>query len=243
MDSDDIMEPNKLELLHNNLAEKGNEHIAVGLVNYFSNSELGNGYTKYADWLNNLTLSESNFDDIYKECSIPSPCWMVSKTDFDTCGGFNSEIYPEDYDLAFRFKKQGLKITAVKQVIHNWRDYDTRTSRTDSNYSDNRFSELKIKHFLDQDYNSELPLILWGAGNKGKQLAKLLLQNNIKFNWICNNSNKIGKDIYTVKMERLDLITQTPKAQVIVAISSVSNSDDVNNLISKNQQHHFFRFC
>lgn len=50
----------------------------------------------------------------------------------------------------------------IKTPIH------PRASEFNKSSTDNRFSKLKVKHFLDQDYDSNLPLILWGAGTKGK---------------------------------------------------------------------------
>lgn len=242
MDSDDWMEPDKLELMLSQLQLKGKGHIAVGLVNYFSMTGSGEGYLNYAVWLNELTSTESNFSDIYKECTIPSPCWMVERADFENCGSFNSDIYPEDYDLAFRFRKKGLKIAAVRKVIHQWRDYETRTSRTEQNYSDNRFSELKISHFLDQDIDSNFPLVLWGAGNKGKKIAQLLLDSNLHFDWICNNANKIGKDIYGIFLQDISMLIKQDKAQVIVAVSSQHDSNEIEKMILENEQHQYFRF-
>lgn len=242
MDSDDIMEVDKLELMHYQLKLKGEGHIAVGLVNYFSAENLGEGYRNYATWLNKLTSNESNFLDIYKECSIPSPCWMVSRLDFDRCGGFSSDVYPEDYDLAFRFRKIALKITAINKTIHQWRDYKSRTSRIDKNYSDNRFAELKIMYFLDQDLDSTIPLILWGAGNKGKKIASLLTDEGIQFQWVCNNPKKIGKDIYGIVLQDLPALSVFSNAQIIVAVSSPKDSNEVEKLILENSQHRYFRF-
>ena len=31
---------------------------------------------------------------------------------------------------------------------------------------------------------------------KGKEVAKLLIKNNIEFNWLSNNDNKIGREVY-----------------------------------------------
>ncbi len=242
MDSDDMMEPEKIALMVDQLQKKGNGYLAVGLVNYFSAGHLGEGYLNYANWLNQLTLSESNFDDIYKECSIPSPCWMVARVDFEACGGFASEVYPEDYDLAFRFRKGGLKVASVPKVIHQWRDYETRTSRTDANYSDNRFSEFKVVHFIDQDMDATKPLVLWGAGKKGKKIAQLLKENNILFHWILNNPNKIGRDIYGVILEDMLALEQMGKAQVIIAISSPDDAEELNRVMGKNQHHQYYRF-
>ena len=83
--------------------------MATGLVKYFSETTLGDGYQKYEQWLNQLTLENRNFEDIYKECVIPSPAWMCHRDDLDNCGGFAQQQYPEDYDLCFRFYKNKLK--------------------------------------------------------------------------------------------------------------------------------------
>ncbi len=241
MDADDVMILDKLELMLEQLQSKGKGHIAVGLVKYFSAAGVGNGYLQYATWLNKLTLSASNFSDIYKECSIPSPCWMIHRTDFELCGGFEAEVYPEDYDLAFRFRKKGLKIAAVKKVVHLWRDYPTRTSRTDEHYSDNRFLDLKIRHFLEQDYDTDLPLVIWGAGHRGKKIARLLAENGVAFEWFCNNPKKIGREIYGTYLQDLSRLFEKERAQVLVSISSFHTPKKIQSLILEFVQHQYFR--
>lgn len=217
MDSDDIMMPHKLSELKNQLSQKG--YLATGLVEYFSKEGIGDGYRKYQDWLNNLALSNTNFKEIYKECVIPSPCWMVHKSDFERCGGFDSDIYPEDYDLCFRFYESGLKVKSSKKVLHCWRDYNTRTSRTDEHYADNRFLALKLTYFNKLERKKEQPLILWGAGRKGKYIAKWLIEKEIPFHWICNNSKKIGKHIYNQLLEAPSFKKTLKQPQIIIAVA------------------------
>jgi len=243
MDSDDLMATRKLELLSAELLRSEAGTLATGFVEYFSDTELGAGYKSYANWLNALTEKAKNFDDIYRECSIPSPCWMVSKFDFDQSGGFNADIYPEDYDLAFRFRKSNLKIRSVKETLHYWRDYSSRTSRTDPNYADNRFTALKVLHFIDQDLDRDRVLVLWGAGRKGKQIAKELKMRNISFRWICNNPQKIGKDVYDVRLEGLFVIEEIENAQIIIGVSSAHDTDEVNAIVNRLTQHSYFRFA
>ena len=192
MDADDIMEPDKLELL---LESVTTGHVAVGFVNYFSDRGVGEGYKSYAAWLNDLTNLGKNFSDLYKECTIPSSCWMLDRQDFDGCGGIGN-VYPEDYDLAFRMKEYGLKVKPVKKVIHQWRDHDSRASRNDDNYKDNRFLDLKVFHFLKQDRNENQGLTLIGAGKKGKIISQLLSKNRVEFCWATNNPRKIGVNIH-----------------------------------------------
>ena len=89
-------------------------------------------------------------------------------------GAFDLDIYPEDYDLVFRFYKNNIKVVSSLKKLHLWRDYSSRTSRTDANYADNHFLDLKIKYFLELHYNHNSELVVWGAGKKGKLLAKKL---------------------------------------------------------------------
>ncbi|MFB0925699.1 MAG: glycosyltransferase, partial [Vicingaceae bacterium] len=123
MDSDDIMTQNKLEVLSSNLINNGKGNLAAGLVKYFSDTELGEGFQKYEAWLNNLIIKGNCFEEIYKECVIPSPCWMVFREDFEKCDALRPNRYPEDYDLTFRFYINGLKPIPCDTILHHWRDY------------------------------------------------------------------------------------------------------------------------
>ncbi len=229
MDADDIMDHNKLKLLLNILEKQGTGFVATGFVKYFStDKKLNEGYKKYAAWLNNLTKNNNNFNEIYKECVIPSPCWMMHKKDLDSIGAFHSETYPEDYDLAFRMYTSKIKITGVNKIIHLWRDYPERASRNDENYADNTFSAIKIKYFLAHDHDPTKKLILWGAGKKGKTIAKSLIKNKISFEWITNNPKKIGKKIYDIEIIKYESFSTETNFQIIIAISAKGFYPNVN---------------
>ena len=191
MDSDDIMHPEKLERMLKDLQKHGKKHIALGQVKYFSEAGIGDGYAKYEAWLNELTSEGQNYSEIYKECVIPSPCWMVHRDDLIACDAFRSDRYPEDYDLTFRFYKQNIKCIPSNQLLHYWRDYSTRASRTDSNYAENHFLDIKLHYFLELNHINSRPLTIWGAGKKGKTIAKLLQTKGIDFIWICDNPKKL----------------------------------------------------
>ena len=246
MDSDDIMAPDKLEIMSEQLKTFGKRHIALGLVNYFCEGTLGEGYSNYEKWLNELTKTGANYTEIYKECVIPSPCWMVFHDDLMACGAFDRNIYPEDYDLAFRFYKQGLKCIPTGHILHHWRDYDTRTSRTDENYAANHFLKLKLDYFLELDRDANRPLILWGAGFKGKFCAKILKKNKISFIWICNNPKKIGKHIYNIELHAIATLSEFRQPQVIVTVANQTSQKRITAILENHQlekaQDYFF-FC
>lgn len=246
MDSDDIMPLDKLLVLQQLLQKKGKGHVAIGLVSYFSANNLGKGYQLYEQWLNKLTITGTNFEEIYKECVIPSPCWMVYKSDLDNCGAFDSDRYPEDYDLCFRFYQFGLKCIPCSTILHLWRDSSHRASRQDPNYANNNFLDIKLFYFLKLHYDKNRPLVVWGAGKKGKYIAHFLQQQTIPFYWVCNNNNKIGHYIYDNLLYNTNKINQLQQPQLIIAIAQPQENEairkdfDQQELISLKD---FFFFC
>lgn len=246
MDSDDIMTLDKISIMSSNLTDKGEGHLAVGLVKYFSETDLGEGFKNYQDWLNGLTIKGTNFSEIYKECVIPSPCWMVYRNDFEKCDALRPNIYPEDYDLTFRFYINGLKPIACDKILHHWRDYATRTSRTDENYADNTFITIKAAYFLQQEYDNKKNLVVWGAGRKGKALAKILIEKNIDFQWICDNPKKIGKHIYDKEMLGYGELANIENAQSIVTVANQTAKVEIDAHFKKLKQQpmkDYFFFC
>lgn len=246
MDSDDLMMPEKLKVLKTQLLEKGEGHLAIGQVEYFHSVALGDGYRKYQDWLNQLSLAGKNYQEIYKECVIPSPCWMVYRTDLEQCGAFSPNRYPEDYDLCFRFYEQSLKIIPTNQVLHQWRDYPTRTSRTDKNYADNRFLAIKLHYFLKLEVDKNRPLIVWGAGKKGKWIAKELVTLNQPFHWVCNNEKKIGKEIYGQLLLPTNLVKKFKGVQFIIAVAGEIPQKEIRSYFKEEKiiaGKDYFFFC
>ncbi len=233
MDSDDIMLPKKLAILKKQLVQHGEGHLAIGQVQYFSVTELGDGYKKYQDWLNDLTEKGTNFQDIYKECVIPSPCWMIDRTDLERCEAFRRNRYPEDYDLCFRFYENGVKVIPNNQVLHQWRDYPTRTSRTDKNYADNRFLAIKVHYFLKLELDKNRPLVIWGAGKKGKLIARQLVERRIDFHWVCNNERKIGKDIYGQLLLPFNAIKKMEQPQLIISVAGDLPQQEILTFLQK----------
>ena len=231
MDADDVMPRNKLELLKNHLSSLGQGYVATGKVQYFSQDELGDGYIRYQNWLNDLAENNNHYQDLYKECVVPSAGFMIYRNDLEKIGAFDHAIYPEDYDLVFRFYQYGLKISALKEVIHHWRDHANRTSRNIDIYSGHFFA-LKLPYFLALDYDANKQLLLVGAGKKGKLLAQKLIHRKIPFQWLTNNPKKIGIDIYGKTLLSEKEISLSPQEhQVIIVISSPDDVREMNKYL------------
>lgn len=244
MDADDIMPCNKLETLFK-LIENRSGHIATGRVEYFPQHSLSEGYKKYENWLNSLTQTDRHFQEIYKECVIPSPCWLIRKTDLLQAGAFNSSKMPEDYDLTFRFYKEKFKVLSTHHLMHHWREHAERTSRTHTNYSIEQFTQLKLDYFLDIELNPDDTLVIWSAGKWGKELANRLLEKKQPFYWVCTNPKMIGNQIYGQRIEDYQSVSKLKNPKLIIPIASPKYQQMIIDFLSPSNLHvgkHLFFF-
>jgi len=233
MDSDDMMPDYKLQVLVDEWSKHGRGTVIAGGTKHFvDNGEVGGGFIKYENWLNQVARTNTHYQQIYQECVIPSHCWIIHKYDFDAAGAFDPVVYPEDYDLCFRYYKLGLNIVGIDKVLHFWRDRAERISRTWEEYKDNRYFDLKLRYFFELDRDSSRPLALWGAGRNGKDMARLLQGYNENFYWLCDNENKIGKDIYGVRLQHFNQLPELTNPQIMVVVTSPSGKDEIEEFLS-----------
>lgn len=232
MDSDDKMPDYKLQLLVTEWEKYGKGTIIAGGTQHFvDEGEVGEGFLRYEQWLNEVAENNTHYAEIYQECVIPSHCWIIHRDDFDAVGAFDPEVYPEDYDLCFRFYRQGLHVVGLDKVLHYWRDRSDRISRTWDCYKDNRYFDLKLRYFYELDRDKTRPLVLWGAGRNGKDMAKLLHSYNDSFHWVCDNEKKIGKDIYDVRLEHHDVIPDLDHPQIMIVVASPGEKLAIRNTL------------
>ncbi len=228
MDSDDKMPSNKIETLVNEWLKYGKGHVIAGGTKHFvDEGEVGDGFLRYEKWLNEVARTSTHYQQIYKECVIPSHCWIIHKEDFDAVGAFDPVIYPEDYDLCFRMYKHKLKVVGIDVILHHWRDRSNRISRTWEEYKDNRYFDLKMRFFYEIDRDKTRPLVLWGAGRNGKDMAKIIQSYEDTFYWVSNNEKQIGKDIYDIRMQSFEDIIQIENPQIMIVVSSPDGKKEI----------------
>ncbi|MBK8702565.1 MAG: glycosyltransferase family 2 protein [Saprospiraceae bacterium] len=233
MDDDDLMPPAKLAILKQIMLKNSRNCVATGLVRYFSDSALGEGYRRYEDWINYLALNQNHFSAIYKECPLPSPSWMMRREDLLDVGAFDSDTYPEDYDLCFRLYKYGKRIIAAPEVVHLWRDHPGRASRTELPYADNTFLDLKLRYFVEIDYQPQHPLVIWGAGRKGKAAAQFLSEKMIPFHWVCDNPRKWGKGMFGAVWQDYRVLSSLENPQVIILVAAPDEQPGIAEFLSE----------
>ena len=106
--------------------------------------------------------------------------------------------------------------------------------------------DIKVHYFLELDYNIDRPLTIWGAGAKGKQVAKLLITAHIPFYWLCDNQKKIGKHIYDQQLYSFNLLKDLKQPQTIVAVANKESQQEIKRYFETNNMKSmtdFFFFC
>lgn len=233
MDSDDKMPVDKIESMVAEWQKWGRGHIIAGGTKHFvDEGEVGGGFLRYEQWLNEVARNNLHWKEIYKECVIPSHCWLIHRDDLESAGGFEPEVYPEDYDLCFRFYQKGLKVIGMDKILHLWRDRSNRISRTWEEYKDNRYYQLKLRYFFEIDREYSRPLVIWGAGKNGKDLMKVVLKYEQNPCWICDNERKIGKDIYGTTLKHYSQVREMEDPQVLIAVASPDGQVEIEQQLN-----------
>lgn len=194
MDSDDKMPSNRLEIMLKKWYDSDKaKKLVTGLVNYFGDS-VSEAYRNYETWLNQINLEAKQWQNIYRECVIASPNWLIQKTDLVEAGGFKNLKYPEDYHLVLRWYHNKFEILFCNEITLLWREHPERTSRNSENYQQQAFFKLKISFFLQNEFKGE-NLLLWGTGKKARLTAAILINHNVDFYWMDLNPNQFPDGI------------------------------------------------
>lgn len=178
MDADDEMPADRLARMWEALEEAPPKTLVTGLVQYFPKGEISEGYQKYQEWLNDINLTGQQWANVYRECVIASPNWMMRTVELREIGGFAGLTYPEDYDLVFRWYRHGFRIAVVPETTLLWREHPQRTSRTSVHYAQEAFFHLKMNQFIQNEYLGG-PLVIWGKNEKSRLTTQILSAHGV----------------------------------------------------------------
>ena len=92
MDSDDVMDKDKLKELHKSLKISGKGYVSTSKVKYFSKKGLGSGYEKYENWLNKMMVNNDNFNHNHTK-SNTFPKSLINGINFFIGFGFGIRQY------------------------------------------------------------------------------------------------------------------------------------------------------
>jgi len=180
MDSDDIATPDRLQLQYDAHVSTSADVIGAAVSPFRTDEEIGNGFARYCAWLNGITEHTEITQNIFIEDPIPSPTLFMPMNIIRKVGGYDVNVYPDDYNLTLKNYACGYKFHKVNKTLLYWRDHNERLSRTHPELSNQRFYQIKAKYFKATilEYCKK-PIVIWGVGRNGKELYKVFRENSI----------------------------------------------------------------
>jgi glycosyltransferase involved in cell wall biosynthesis len=202
MDSDDIAAPERLRLQRDFLQDHPDLAACGTLVRILKREPDGafsppdGGYLRYERWINSLVTPGDIAAQRFIDSPMPNPAAMVRREVLESVGGYGDPLWAEDYDLWLRLLESGYRLGKVPQVLLDWHDAGTRSTRTVERYSQARFQEAKAHYLARLGEVRRLGVVLCGAGPIGKEMAGLLRNEGIAVHAFLEvNPRRIGNRI------------------------------------------------
>jgi glycosyltransferase involved in cell wall biosynthesis len=200
MDADDVSLPARLKRQLAVLAA-GEAEVVGCQVRYFPEEVVAGGALRYEEWLNSLVTPEEHARDLFIECPLAHPTFMMPRNLLESVGGYRAKGWPEDYDLLLRLWRRGARLGKVPEVLFLWREAADRTSRTHPEYTPEAFRRCKAYHLHRSYLAGDRPALIWGGGPFGKLLAReLVAAGTPLLGFVDLSPRRIGQVIYGVRV-------------------------------------------
>lgn len=232
MDADDVAYPNRLELQVEALEGNSDWAMVGGRVKMIGEN-IGSGRRRYENWLNECFTPERIGLEMFIECALAHPTWMVRRDVFDSLGGYRVNDWPEDYDFILRLNESGCRLGKVEDVILDWREHEERFSMKDERYSLAQFRSIK-RHFLLRTVLAEKKHFWqWGAGDVGKawlrEWGECLPEAVVDL-----HPGKIGKQIHGVLVIRPEDLPAPADCFFLVAVGAPGAREEIRAWANEN---------
>ena len=225
MDADDVCDPFRFEKQLAYLDAHPDVGLCGTLVEHFGEPAAA-GRRRYMKWLNALQTPDEIAREIFVECPIPHPTFMMRREVLDAAGGYRDLGWPEDYDLVLRVARSGWRLGKVPEPLLKWRHTASRHSMTSPRYAPESFRALKRNHLMKTILARARSFYQWGAGEVGKLWLR---------EWGCRapigvvdiNPRKIGKRIHDLPVIAPEDLPPPGHAVTLVAVGAPGARDEI----------------
>lgn len=196
----------------------------------------GLGRRRYDAWINNLVRHEDIARELFVECPLPHPTFMMPRYVYERLGGYREMGWPEDYDLILRVWQAGGRFGKPEPVLLHWREHPGRLSMNDPRYAPEAFRRLK-RHFLFQTClkDKRRAFIQWGAGEVGKRWLREWPVPPVAV--VDVHPRKIGRSIHGVKVIARDALPPPGSCFILVAVGARGARDEIREYLEPRGYH------
>tara|TARA_A100001037_G_scaffold27533_1_gene22209 strand:- start:670 stop:1707 length:1038 start_codon:yes stop_codon:yes gene_type:complete len=178
-DADDRAHPERLEKQVDFLDANRDITAVASQIRCFPDDQVAEGFRVYESWINSLITPDEIAREIYIESPLVHPTVTIRRESLVDIGGYQDHGWPEDYDLWLRLHTAGHRFAKIPEVLHEWREGDSRLTRTDSRYSVENFIRAKVNYMMEGPLKGR-ELIIWGAGQMGRRISKHLVRSDAR---------------------------------------------------------------
>jgi len=225
MDADDVAHPERFAKQLQCMAD--DERIGLcGTQVRMVGGQIGYGRRRYEAWINALLTHEAMARELFVECPIPHPTFLMRRDAFEEVGGYQDRGWAEDYDLCMRLFEAGARFGKVAEPLLDWTESATRLSMTSPRYSPERFRALK-RHYLFRTYlRDRRRFYQWGAGEVGKPWLREWTAHRPEA-VVDIHPRKIGRTIHGTRVIDPEDLPGPGDAYVVVAVGAPGAREEI----------------
>lgn len=226
MDADDSAHPERLAKQLRYMDERPDCVLCGTLV--AMTGDVGEGRRRYEQWINGVLGHDGILRELYVECPIAHPTFMMRRDAYVAVGGYQDHGWAEDYDLCMRMARSGGRLGKVREPLLEWRESEGRLSRVSERYSLAQFRALKM-HYLRQGLLADgRSFHQWGAGEVGKLWLREWGEHRPQA-VVDVNPRKIGRAIHGVPVIDAEALPSPGETLTLVAVGAPGARADIRN--------------
>lgn len=231
VDSDDIYHKNRFSLQKRFLDQNTDISIVKSFVEFFSDEHYKK--TERFHTLKNILEKNKNgavsatdiSEKIYWHMCVPHTSLMVRSEVFEDIQYEDLRCF-EDYKLVYDMNEKGYKFGTVEEFLVRIRVRDQSTSVVYQNLLYETAYYIK-KRIINNLFNDDAEVFLWGAGSFGETVSQVLKENNLLIRgFIDSDPLKQGTELlgYLVYSPRILGSQKNQNPKVIVSSQPGMNS-------------------
>lgn len=235
-DADDIHHPNRISKQVSYLNDNKEIGVVDCFVEYFADNEEIKSSSRYSyitnfrqKHINRIVTPEQYERSLYWFCSVVHSASMYYKN-LVTPFNYSDLTVIEDYEIFYKMNKSGVKFGKVPEVLVDVRITSNSTTLAQNEVLMRNFMVIKKEEIASLIENNT-DIYIWGTGQGGIDVAKLLSEKSIKISgFLDNNKNKFGELIaghYVADYKNIDY-----KKSGILIVSSIGKFEIVEQLES-----------
>lgn len=228
MDADDVALPERLARQVERLDSDPSLAVVGCGVRIVPREGLTDGRLGYEAWLNGLRDAAALHRDLFVECPLAHPTFVMRREAVEAIGGYREAGVPEDYDLLLRLWEAGGRLGTVPEILLEWRDRPDRLSRTDSSYSPGAFRRLKVEVLSRTLLRRCRGTVVWGAGPTGKAFCRALQEASVPVRaFVDPDPGKVGQEIHGAPVVLPEAVGAFRGALLLGAVSGPGPREEV----------------